>query len=195
MPLLAQQPSVYPPSLLTDTTTDSSIVQQVTEEKRATRVWWTVHTRSRREKALARGLYANHVPFYLPLVPHERLYRGRKVKSYIPLFGGYLFLFATEDERIDALKTNCVSRMLQVYDNEKLVNELLDLHRLIESGAPLTVEKRLQPGRPVRIISGPMKGIEGVVIERRGKDRLLVAVNYIQQGVSLAIEDFNVAPI
>ncbi len=199
MPILQQQPSVYPPELLSDTTPDPAIViaGQVIEEKEVenTRAWWMIYTRSRQEKSLARKLYAQQVPFYLPLVPHEHHYRGRNVKSHIPLFSNYMFMFCTEDERVAALKTNCVSRMLLVDGWERRVNDLLNIHQLIECGAPMTVEQRLQPGRPVRIKSGAMKGLEGVVIERRGQKRLLIAVNYLQQGVSLAIEDFKVEPI
>ncbi len=199
MPILAQQPSLYPPELLNDTSADPAIViaDQTSEDEdvECSRFWWVVYTRSRQEKSLARKLFAQQVPFYLPLVPHEHNYQGRDVKSHVPLFSNYIFMFGTEDERITALKTNCVSRMLQVEDHQRLVGDLLNIQQLIESGAPMTVEQRLQPGRKVRIKSGPMKGLEGAVIERRGQKRLLVAVNYLQQGVSLAIEDFKVEPI
>ena len=194
MPILQQQPAVYPPTLLSNST-DPATVRQATDEVENQRAWWAVYTRSRQEKSLARKLYANQVPFYLPLVPHEHLYRKRKVKSYIPLFSSYLFLFGTDNERIAALTTNCVSRMLPVDDKERLFHDLLNIHQLIDSRAPMTVEQRLQPGRLVRIKSGSLKGVEGVVIERRGQNRLLVVVDYIQQGVSMAIEDFMVEPV
>jgi transcription antitermination factor NusG len=85
--------------------------------------------------------------------------------------------------------------MLPVDDEDRLRRDLLQIHQLIEAKAPMTVEQRIQPGRRVRIKSGAMKGVEGLVIERRGGDRLLVVVDYIQQGVSMAIEDFKVEPI
>jgi transcription antitermination factor NusG len=65
------------------------------------------------------------------------------------------------------------------------------LHRLIASGVPLTPEARLEPGMKVRIRSGPFEGIEGTVTERRGKDTLFVAVHFLQQGVSVALGDYE----
>jgi hypothetical protein len=38
-------------------------------------------------------------------------------------------------------------------------------------------------------------GLEGVIISRRGEDRLLVGVHFLQQGVSILIQDFQVEPI
>jgi hypothetical protein len=37
--------------------------------------------------------------------------------------------------------------------------------------------------------------LEGIVTKRRGVSRLLVAVNYLQQGASVEIEDFMVEVI
>ena len=199
MPILEKEPALYPSTLLSGylghdqtTSTDES---EWFEHDPTQRVWWCVYTRSRQEKALARRLYANEVPFYLPLVPHHHLYRGRKVKSYVPLFGGYMFMFGDADERITALATKCISRMLPVDDDSQLLHDLLNIHQLIESEAPMTVEQRLEPGRAVRVKSGVMAGTEGVIVDRRGQSRLLVAVNFINQGVSVDVEDFMVEPL
>jgi transcription antitermination factor NusG len=199
MPILAKEPALYPNTLLTgyldsfEGVTDEP--ELATYDETEQRVWWCVFTRSRQEKKLARMLYGHEVPFYLPLVPHHHLYRGRKVKSYMPLFSGYMFLFADEEERITALTTNCISRMLPVDDKAQLIHDLLNIHNLIAAEAPITVEQRLRPGRRVRVKSGVMEGTEGVVIERRGQSRLFVAVNFLNQGVSVDIEDFMVEPL
>jgi hypothetical protein len=47
----------------------------------------------------------------------------------------------------------------------------------------------------VRIRTGPLAGMEGVVVKRRGGDRLLVVVKFLQQGASIQIEDFQVEPL
>jgi len=195
VPILKKQPSVYPPTLLKPAEVDPAIDLLRSEADEVARIWWVVYTRSRREKSLARSLYGKQVPFYLPLVSCEHIYSGRKVKSFVPLFSNYLFLCATEEERISALATNCVSRMLPVDDSPALIHDLLNIHRLIDAEAAMTIEQRLLPGRAVRIKNGAFLGIEGVIVERRGQNRLLVVINYIQQGISIAIEDFMVEPI
>ncbi len=193
MPILQQEPASYPSTLFDQESNPSGIATDEFDD--FPRGWWTIYTRSRREKALARTLYANQVPFYLPLVRTDHLYGGRKVKSFVPLFSGYLFMCGTNDERITALASNCISRMLPVDDPTGLFCDLRNINKMIAVGAPITIEDRLQPGRKVRVRNGCFRNLEGIVIERRGKHRLLVVVDYIQKGVSMAIEDFMVEPI
>lgn len=184
MPILRKEPSIFPESLLD-------------EEGRPERErrWRVLYTKARQEKALARELLASTVPFYLPLIAKENVMRGRRIASYIPLFTGYMFLFGDEDERLRTLQTNRISRILEVEDAGSLVYDLRQIRQLIASGAPLTVESRLEPGDRVRVKHGPFAGLEGTVLQRRGKTRLLVAVNFLQQGASVEVEDFFLEPI
>ena len=61
--------------------------------------------------------------------------------------------------------------------------------------APLTIESRLEIGRRVRVKSGSLMGLEGEIISRRGENRLLIGVQFLQQGASILIRDFQVEPI
>jgi transcriptional antiterminator RfaH len=184
MPILDAETSLYPPNLLEDWEPQSS-----------ERKWLAIYTKSRQEKAFARQLVQFQVPFYLPLVPKDNLIRGRRVRSLIPLFGGYVFVYGSEDERVKSLTTNRISTILHVEDQAQLTHDLRQVATLIQSNAPLTVEKRLAPGNPVRIKAGPMAGLEGTVLARRGQTRLLVVVRMLQQGVSVEIDDFVLEPI
>ncbi|MFO0817914.1 MAG: hypothetical protein U1A77_08235 [Pirellulales bacterium] len=188
MPILEQEPASFPASLLEPT---ANLRSSLAAEGRC---WTVLQTKSRQEKALARDLVAAEIPFYLPLTPHEHLIRGKRVVSHIPVLGGYLFLFGTLEERNKALRTNRIARSLPVYDQDRLDADLVNLAALIAADVPLTVEKRLEPGRRVRVKSGPLMGLEGVIIQRRGTNRLLVAVTYLQQGVSVETNDFMVEP-
>ena len=67
-----------------------------------------------------------------------------------------------------------------------------DYRKLIDSDVPLTVERRLTRGDRVRVKSGALRGIEGEILRRENGTRLLVAVNYMEQGVSIEIDDFTV---
>ena len=135
------------------------------------------------------------IPFYLPLVRKDLYVRGRRQCSFLPLFNGYVFLYGTDYERVHALTTNRISRVLPVADQDQLRSDLAQVRHLIEAEAPLTVEKRLQPGDRVRVRHGALKGLEGTILRRQKATRLLVAVNYLQQGVSVEIDDFMVEPI
>jgi transcriptional antiterminator RfaH len=154
-----------------------------------------VYTKSRQEKALARHLVTHHVPFYLPLVKQKRQTRGRRVTSQLPLFTGYLFMHCSAEERVTALTSNRISQILDVEDQATLLRDLQQVKRLIGADAPLTIEQRLEAGRKVRVKSGALAGLEGTIVARRSDSRLLIAVNYLNQGVSIQIEDFMVEPI
>jgi len=181
MPILALETSIYPEDLLDDFTTEES-----------DRCWWAIYTKARQEKAVARSLLAYEIPFYLPLVGKDQYIRGRRVRSHLPLFDGYLFLYGSDEDRVRTLTTNRISRILPVSEEEELVSDLGHLRDLIESDAPLTVERQLTRGDRVRVKSGALKGVEGEIIRRENGTRLLVAVNYMEQGVSIEIDDFMV---
>jgi len=184
MPILRKEPSIFPETLLDEEA-------EVEQDRR----WRVLYTKARQEKALARDLLKSKVPFYLPLIAKETVARGRRIASYMPLFTGYLFLLGNDDERLVTLQTNRISRVLDVDDGESLTYDLRQVRQLIASGAPLTVESRLVPGDRVRVKHGPFAGLEGIVLQRRGKTRLLVAVNFLQQGASVEVEDFYLDPI
>src|SRR5256885_5402719 len=132
------------------------------------------------------------IGFYSPLVERRTKSPGGRVrKSYLPLFAGYVFMRGEEETRHRALTTNCISRTLTVPDGEALTSDLRQIRRLILSNVPLAPEARIQPGTPVRVRGGPLAGVEGVVVRRQNKERLLVAVRFLQQGASLLLEDFQ----
>ncbi len=186
MPILEREIDVYPEHLLT------SLADEFEPETR----WWAVYTRSRQEKELMRGLRSLEIAFYCPIVPHKtRSAAGRVRTSYIPLFSNYLFMYGDGFARYRALQTNLISNTIEVMDGLELTRDLQQIQRLIELGAPLTVEARLQPGTRVRIKHGALAGINGVILKRDGQSHLQVAVNFLQQGALLKLEDYQVEEV
>ena len=88
------------------------------------------------------------------------------------------------------MPTNRISRIRPVHDPDGLRRDLCDLSKLIAADAPLTVESRMVPGHRIRVRHGMLAGLECTVLTRRGKTRLLVSVNFLQQGASVEIEDY-----
>jgi transcription antitermination factor NusG len=183
MPILTREIDLYPQDLLDRPDLNSQ----------PDRHWWALYTRSRREKDLMRRLVALDVPFYGPVIAQRtRSSSGRVRTSHVPLFAGYVFIHGDESQRYAALTTNCISRDIIVADGRELTDDLRRIRRLVDSGMPLTIESRLQPGTRVRVRTGVLADQEGIVIQRRGEQHLLVAVNFLQQGASVLLEDFEV---
>lgn len=184
MPILSREIDIFPHNLLDDA------------ESTPAGDWWVAYTSSRREKQLMRHLHQRKVSFYCPIIPkRNRSPQGRIRTSYVPLFAGYVFIHGTEDHRQLALKSNCVSRFIAVNDSVQLCSDLLQVRRLIEDGVPLTVESRIEPGQLVRIRTGAFKGFEGIVLRRHSQSRLVVSVRFIEQGVSIMLDDCQFEPI
>ncbi len=186
MPILPRETDIHPSQLLDGAATAAADLEP----------WWVMYTLPRREKELMRRLRALDIAYYSPLV-HKRARSpgGRMRESYIPLFPSYVFVCGGDAQRQQALATQCVSRTLAVPNAQQLVHDLRQIQRLIELDAPLTVEARIEPGRRVRVRSGSMAGLEGTVVKRRGKDWLVVAIEFLQQGASVLLEDFQVEPL
>jgi transcription antitermination factor NusG len=152
--------------------------------------WWALYCLPRQEKQLMRRLRAVEVPFYSPLVrKRSHSPSGRVRTSHVPLFSSYVFIYGGTGQRYAAQTTGCVSRWLVPSDCDALTHDLRQIRRLIDSGAPLTPEARLESGMRVRIRSGPFAGLEGVVIRRAKQIRLLVAISFLQQGASVLLND------
>jgi transcription antitermination factor NusG len=89
------------------------------------------------------------------------------------------------------LATNTIARWIPVGEPRMLVDDLRAIKLLVDTERPLSPEARLEPGQPVRVRSGPLAGLEGTVIQRRGTERLLVAVRFLNQGASIELEDVD----
>jgi transcriptional antiterminator RfaH len=181
MPTLAAEPSLYPEDLFDVESFDGQ-----------DRNWWAVYTKPRQEKSLVRQLVAQRVPVYLPLVNRQAVVNRRRIKSLVPLFSSYVFVYADPEERIKTLDTNRVVQMIQAPNSAETARDLRRIQAMVNSGASLSLESGLTPGTMVRVKTGSLLGLEGEIISRRGETRLLVAVKFLQQGVSILIDDFQV---
>ena len=186
MPLLPAETSLFPAGLLENPAACGA--------EHAS--WFAFYTLSRREKDLMRKLEAAEIPFYCPVI-HRRLRSagGRTRSSFVPLFSNYVFGFVDDEQRRAALATNTISQCLPVFDGEQLVADLRQIQRLIATEKPLSPEARLEPGQAVRVCSGPMIGLEGTIVTRKGEQRLIVAVTFLNQGASVELEDVDVLRI
>lgn len=158
--------------------------------------WWALYTLPRHEKKLMRKLQDDDVPFYGPVI--ERRYRspnGRLRTSFQPLFSSYVFVCGDEIQRYHAVSTGCVSSWMPIVNTVELVQDLRQIRNLIAQNAPLSPESRLEPGQRVRIRNGSFKGYEGVIVRREKEVRLQVYVRFMDQGVSVLLDDCQADPI
>jgi len=188
MPILEREASKLPNNLF-------ETGYQKSQQEAGSR-WWAVYTMSRKEKEFMRQLAARDIPFYCPIYTKQyRSPQGRLRTSCLPLFSNYVFLFANEEQRAQTFLTNCISRFVEVNEPERLVKDLTNLDRLLEAEKPVTPEKKLLQGDMVRVKSGTMAGVEGVVFRRQNQTRLLVYVDFMGAGTSLEVDEWELEKV
>lgn len=127
-------------------------------------LWWVAHTRSRNEKALAHDLISRDISYFLPMRWKVRRQKGRTIRSLLPLFSGYLFFCGNENQRVETLRTNRVANLIEVKDQQKLLDELLQIEQALRAGAPLTPHEYVKAGQRCRVIAGPLADLQGIVV-------------------------------
>jgi len=153
-----------------------------------TGLWWVAHTKSRNEKALAHDLVGKNISYFLPMT--WRIWRRshRTMRSLLPLFSGYLFFCGKEDQRIELLRTNRVANLIEVNDQQKLLDELVQIDHALRAGAPLTPHKYIKAGKRCKVIAGPFIGLEGIVVRTKKATRLVLQVDMLGQASSVEID-------
>ncbi|WP_068258382.1 transcription termination/antitermination protein NusG [Rubripirellula obstinata] len=183
MPILPAEPDCHPADLLEIPATEL-------------RPWWLAYTRSRQEKQLMRRLRELNIDHYAPqIVKRRRSPAGRVRITYQPLFISYVFICGDDETRYQATCTGCIMQIAQIEDSEELVKDLRQIQRLIQMDVPLSVESRLKPGQLVRVKNGAFAGYEGTVVQRMQETRLLVCVRFMEQGVSVKLDDCQLEKI
>ena len=192
MPVLPLETYIFPDNILESEFEEAEDPLEEDEER-----WWTLHTRPRSEKALARRLFKRQISYFLPLYEFRRRIQRRLVCSNLPLFPGYLFLKGGEEVRQIALETNLVAKSLYIEDQQKFLQDLTQILRLIRTGSPLSPTERLQPGMPAKIVSGPLAGLRGKVLQKRGAKvlKFVIEVEFLQQGTSVEVDSSMVQPL
>jgi transcriptional antiterminator RfaH len=186
MPILPAEPEMYP----------STLWREDCPRDDRHRRWWCLHTRPRREKALARALRTRGIPHYLPQIAYEgRTPGGREIRSMLPLFPGYLFLHGDDPRRGAALPGDHLASLLEVADQAALERDLRQIHRVLSSGLPIAPEPTPASGATIRILAGPLRGLVGTAIRRGGRGRFVAPVRFLGRGVTVDLQDWPVEAV
>lgn len=150
--------------------------------------WWVAHTKSRNEKALAWQLKNKDINYFLPMSWKVSQNKGRKTRSLLPLFSGYMFFCGSEEDRLEVLRTNRVAGLIEVKNQEKIVKDLTPIETAIISDQILRPESSIKEGEKCRVLAGPLMGTEGIVIKTHQKYRLILEIEMLGQATSVEID-------
>ncbi len=159
------------------------------------RRWYAVFTIPRNEKSVAKHLNLREIECFLPTYETLRLWKNRqRVKVELPLFPTYLFVCIDRHQRTRVLGSPGV---LQIVGNGRGPLPLPDSE--IEFLRSEFCRQRAEPyrefvvGQRVRVRSGLMQGIEGVLVRKNNSLRFVLTLSLINQhaAVEVCAEDLE----
>ncbi len=161
--------------------------------------WYALYTRSRFEKKMLSELTDRNIEVFLPMREILSRWKDRKKRIWVPLFPGYIFVshIDTPENRFRVLNIPGAVRFvgLQGHANPIPEEQILHVRRFLESSIAIDPYPYMQVGTRVEVIAGPLKGIQGILVEKRGRFRFVIQVDLIRQAVSVEIDASDVRPI
>ena len=159
--------------------------------------WYVAHTRPRREKKLKEYCGREGLSAVLPCYRKARKYQRKTVVFHKPLFPGYVFVQMTDRNRLDILRLPGVVQIVSFQGKPAPVPlaEIEALRRGMIGSVVVHPHPYLQVGRRVRIVNGPMAGIEGIFVRRKDQVRIVISISLIQRSVAMEIGEAYVEPV
>jgi len=161
--------------------------------------WFALQTRARHEKVVAQRLSDKGVTSFLPLVRQEHRWSDRRKTVEVPLFSCYLFVKLAPCNN-EHLRVLTVDGGLKFVGNQGLGtpipdDQIVTIRTLVEEQLPYCSHPFLKIGQRVRIRSGALNGVEGILVSRSGERSLVISLDAIQRSLAVRIEGYDVEPI
>ncbi len=151
--------------------------------------WIAVYTKSRHEQIVVNELNKKNIESYCPMFKERRQWSDRKKWVHFPLFRSYVFANIEINENIYVLQTIGVNKIVKFQEKISIIpDQVIDnIKNIIEGGYNVEQADYFIKGDEVRIASGPLKGLDGVVLDLRGANKIIIKIESIQQVFSVEI--------
>jgi len=170
----------------------------VQSEDEPDQAWYAVWLRSHHEHLVAQQLSAKGFHTFLPEIPTWSTRLGTKQAVRTPMFPGYLFVRdAMDKERyINLLKVRGIVRVLEAGWSRltPVPDEDIDaIQQIVQADVPVFPHAHMSHGDRVRVLEGPLAGLEGIFVQDKpSKGRLVVSVNMLGRSVAVEVDGAGV---
>jgi transcription termination/antitermination protein NusG len=162
--------------------------------------WFVLWTQSHCERLVTDQLAAKGFEVFLPTIRTWSRQRGARKMISLPMFPGYSFIRHAVDRYsyVEILKTRGVVRILG--DGwERLApvpdHDVETIQRIVETDVPVFPHTYLCEGQRVRIVDGPLRGVEGVLVQAKpSKGLLVISVELLRRSVAVEVDGTQVIP-
>jgi transcription termination/antitermination protein NusG len=157
--------------------------------------WYALYTCANHEKKASKEISRRGVESFLPVYKTTRRWSDRRVQIEMPLFASYVFVHLALCDRLKVLQVPGVVRLVGFGGlPTALPDEQMDTLRAGLDGVHAQPCPFLTVGKRVRIKRGPLAGMQGILLRRKGKCRLVISVDVIQKAMAVDVDIVDVEP-
>ncbi len=160
--------------------------------------WFALYTKPRHEcKARDQISYLN-VENYLPIIKTKRKWSDRIKTVAEPLIKGYIFIYANEKERLNALTAGSIVQTVSFNGVPAIIPswQIQGLQKMLSNPNDILVSDKISAGTPVKVVSGPMSGLTGIVEENNNNERFIsITIEIINRTVSVKLPADSVTKV
>lgn len=159
-------------------------------------LWYAVYVNANHEKRAAQQLEQRLIEHLLPLYDSVRRWKDRRVRLQMPLFPGYIFVRLALRDRLHVLQIPSVVNLVSFGGHPFPLREadIQALQKCLGHGNQFEPHPYLQAGRRARVTSGPLQGLEGVILRRKNRTRFILSFDLIMRSVAVEIDDIDLVP-
>lgn len=165
-------------------------LQGVQDRPALNAAWFALYTRHQHEKIIAQTLAGKGFEVFLPLYTAARRWKDRTKLLSLPLFPCYLFLRGTMERRLDIATTPGIVTILGGGGESGIIPEyeIEKVRQVVERGAKVEPHPFLHCGDWVRVKSGPLEGIEGILVRKKNLCRLVLSVELLERSAAVEVD-------
>jgi transcription antitermination factor NusG len=158
--------------------------------------WYALYTRPRHERVVLQRLLDLRIETFFPTVTEVHQWSDRKKTVQLPLFSCYVFARFAPD-RAQRLRVLTIDGVLGLVGNRgegsPIPDDQIDaVHALVERKLPYFPYPFLKVGERVRIRSGALDGVEGILVARNGTQTLVISIDALQRSLAVRVEGYEV---
>ncbi|HEV2522291.1 MAG TPA: UpxY family transcription antiterminator [Candidatus Acidoferrales bacterium] len=159
--------------------------------------WYALFTRHQHEKSAALSLSSKGHDVYLPLYRSIRRWQDRSKQIWFPLFSCYLFVHGGMNRQVEILTTPGILQIVASGGRPAVVpNEQLDaIRKMIDCSFNVEPHPFLRSGDLIRVINGPLLGLEGILTRKKGSTHLVISMEMLGRAASVEVNRSDVERI
>jgi transcription antitermination factor NusG len=152
--------------------------------------WYAVRVKSNFEQIASTCLESKGLSTFLPTYKDRRKWSDRVKDIQVPLFPGYVFCQLDPQKTLPVVTTPGVAGIVSFGKELAVVNEgeLQSVRAVLQASLGAKPWPYLESGRKILIKHGPLRGVEGIVLEHSGSVKLVVSITLLQRSVSVEVE-------